>query len=73
MTPAVKICGLTEPAGVAAAVEAGARYVGFVFFPKSPRHVTADQAAATVVNPLVRMAKDHYFAAPDYAVVAYKA
>ena len=35
--------------------------------------LSADQAAATVVNPLVRMAKDHYFAAPDYAVVAYKA
>ena len=32
-----------------------------------------DQAAAAAVNPLVRMAKEYYFAAPDYAVVAYKA
>ena len=30
----VKICGLTEARDVAAAVEAGAAYVGFVFFEK---------------------------------------
>jgi len=35
----VKICGLTEARDVAAAVDAGAAYVGFVFFEKSPRHV----------------------------------
>ena len=40
----VKICGLTTPDMVAAAVEAGARYVGFVFFPKSPRNVSLDEA-----------------------------
>ena len=28
-----------------AAAEAGARYVGFVFFPKSPRHLELDKAA----------------------------
>ena len=42
----VKICGLKESAHVDAAVSAGAAYVGFVFFPKSPRNVTADAAAA---------------------------
>jgi phosphoribosylanthranilate isomerase len=31
---------------VAAAVDAGAAYLGFVFFPKSPRHVTPAEAAA---------------------------
>ncbi len=36
MTTAVKICGLREAAHVAAAAEAGARYVGFVFFARSP-------------------------------------
>ncbi len=41
---AVKICGLTAPEHVRAAADAGARYVGFVFFPKSPRHL--DLAAA---------------------------
>jgi len=42
----VKICGLSRPADIAAAARAGARYVGFVFFEKSPRHVTLAQAAA---------------------------
>lgn len=46
MSVRVKICGLKEPAHVAAAVEAGAAYVGFVFFPKSPRHVAIPAAAA---------------------------
>lgn len=41
---AVKICGLTRPAEAEAAVAAGARYVGLVFFPKSPRNVTLEQA-----------------------------
>lgn len=69
MTPAVKICGLTEPAGVAAAVEAGARYVGFVFFPKSPRHVTADQAAALAATVPLGVAKVGLFVNPDDALL----
>lgn len=43
---AVKICGLTAPDHVRAAADAGARYVGFVFFPKSPRHLEIETAAA---------------------------
>ena len=43
---AVKVCGLTRSADLAAAVEAGARYVGFVFFPRSPRHLDPPQARA---------------------------
>jgi phosphoribosylanthranilate isomerase len=39
----VKICGLSTPAAVAAAVEAGADAVGFVFAP-SPREVTPERA-----------------------------
>lgn len=42
----VKICGLREAAHVDAAVRAGAAYVGFVFFPKSPRNVAPATAAA---------------------------
>lgn len=42
----VKICGLRSPADVAAVSAAGAAYAGFVFFPKSPRHLTLDQARA---------------------------
>lgn len=49
----VKICGLSEPETLAAAIDAGARYVGFVFFPKSPRNVSPEQAAnlGAVVPP----------------------
>jgi phosphoribosylanthranilate isomerase len=49
----VKICGLREAAHVEAAVRAGAAYVGFVFFPKSPRAVTLAEAArlAAIVPP----------------------
>lgn len=46
MIPRVKICGLNSPAAFDAAVAAGANWVGFVFFPASPRHVTPAQAAA---------------------------
>jgi phosphoribosylanthranilate isomerase len=35
----VKICGLSTPATVEAAVAAGAQYVGLVFYPPSPRSV----------------------------------
>ena len=41
-----KICGLSTPGTVVAAAEAGAAYVGFVFFAKSPRNVTIAQANA---------------------------
>jgi len=41
----VKICGLTDSADVPAAILAGAAYVGFVFFPGSPRHVQLEDAA----------------------------
>lgn len=42
----VKICGLSTGETVQAAVEHGASFIGFVFFPKSPRAVTPVQAAA---------------------------
>ena len=41
----VKICGLSRPQDVEAVARAGAAYAGFVFFPKSPRNVSAEQAA----------------------------
>lgn len=42
----VKICGINDAAGFDAVIEAGADWVGFVFFPPSPRFVTPDTAAA---------------------------
>jgi phosphoribosylanthranilate isomerase len=44
MSVAVKICGLSEPDTLRAAVTGGARYVGFVFYPPSPRAVAPAMA-----------------------------
>ncbi len=41
----IKICGINDPGAFDTAVSAGADYVGFVFFPPSPRYVTPDRAA----------------------------
>jgi phosphoribosylanthranilate isomerase len=41
----VKICGLSEPDSVAAAIADGAAFLGFVFYPPSPRCVTAARVA----------------------------
>lgn len=46
MAVAVKVCGLSTRESVEAAVASGAGYVGFNFFPPSPRYVTPDAAAA---------------------------
>lgn len=40
----VKICGLSTPETVEAALAAGADWIGLVHFPRSPRHVAFDQA-----------------------------
>ena len=44
--PAIKICGLSTPDSLGAALDAGADLVGFVFFAKSPRHVSLTEAHA---------------------------
>ncbi|PZP57469.1 MAG: phosphoribosylanthranilate isomerase [Micavibrio aeruginosavorus] len=44
----VKICGLKTPEAIDAAVQAGATFLGFVFFEKSPRNVTPEEAATLV-------------------------
>jgi phosphoribosylanthranilate isomerase len=41
---AVKICGLTTPQAVSAAIWGGARYLGFIFYERSPRNVTPTEA-----------------------------
>lgn len=45
-----KICGLTDEAAVEAAVQHGADMLGFVFFPASPRNLSAEQAEALLHN-----------------------
>jgi phosphoribosylanthranilate isomerase len=48
----VKICGLRTEAALAAALDGGADYVGLVFFPPSPRHLSPEAA-----RPLAAMAR----------------
>ncbi|MDF3061925.1 MAG: phosphoribosylanthranilate isomerase [Microvirga sp.] len=43
MQPLVKICGLNSLAALDAALQAGADLVGFVRYPRSPRHLTLDE------------------------------
>ncbi len=46
----VKICGLTTPETISAAVGAGAAYIGFNFFPKSPRFLTIEVARSLALG-----------------------
>ncbi len=46
--PFVKICGITEPAGLSAAIAAGADALGFNFVPGTPRVLEEDEAAALI-------------------------
>ncbi|MGI9367244.1 MAG: phosphoribosylanthranilate isomerase [Ruegeria sp.] len=53
----VKICGLTAPDQVRDAVDAGARFIGFNFFPKSPRYVSISDAVRLASDVPVGVAK----------------
>ena len=57
MNVAMKFCGLRRVEDVQAAAAAGAQYVGFVFFPKSPRNVSLDVARALALEVPVGIAK----------------
>ena len=63
----VKICGLRDVPMMQAAVDAGANYVGLVFFPKSPRNVTLEQAAIVAAEVPVGIAKVALVVNPDDA------
>ena len=55
----VKMCGLTTPEQAQWACEAGASYVGLVFFPPSPRNVSlaaATEIAASVPDDVTKVA-----------------
>ncbi|MFN7159642.1 MAG: phosphoribosylanthranilate isomerase, partial [Erythrobacter cryptus] len=56
MATLVKICGLSTPETLAAALRAGASHVGFVHFAKSPRHLELAEAARlrALVPPQVK-------------------
>jgi phosphoribosylanthranilate isomerase len=46
MSVEAKICGLSTPETVDAAVKSGARWVGFVTYPRSPRHIDLETLRA---------------------------
>ena len=53
MNPKIKICGLTTPTAITTAIENGARYIGFIFFSKSPRNLTIDEASH--LRPFIKL------------------
>lgn len=65
----VKICGLRRPDHIEAAAQAGARYVGLVFFPKSPRAVSVDEAASLAHHVPMGVATVGLFVNPDDALL----
>ena len=65
----VKICGLKDQDHLRVAAAAGAGYVGFVFFPKSPRYLTLDQARELAVEVPAGLAKVALVVDADDAVL----
>jgi phosphoribosylanthranilate isomerase len=64
-----KICGLSTPEALDAAVTGGASHVGFVFFPKSPRNVSIEQAAALAARLPGHVSAVGLFVDPEAAFV----
>lgn len=66
----VKICGITDAASFDAVVDEGADFVGFVFFPPSPRAVSPAQAAALSARANGGPKRVGLFVNPDDAAIA---
>ncbi|KQQ24258.1 N-(5'-phosphoribosyl)anthranilate isomerase [Methylobacterium sp. Leaf125] len=67
---AIKICGLSTAATLDAALEAGADLVGFVHFPRSPRHVDLETGRALSARAKGRTERVVLLVDPDDAAVA---
>jgi phosphoribosylanthranilate isomerase len=67
---AVKICGLNDPLTLDATVAAGADYVGFNFFPPSPRYVSPAGAAALAERVPAGVKRVGLFVDPDEETIA---
>lgn len=65
----VKICGLTSAQDLAHAAQAGASYAGFVFFPKSPRHLEIAAARALALDAPIGLAKVALVVNPEDATL----
>jgi len=64
-----KICGLSTPETLDAAIAHEAAWLGFVFFPKSPRNVTPEQATAVVLRTPAHVGKAAVLVDPDDALI----
>lgn len=64
-----KICGIRQPLALDAAVEGGADMVGLVFYPPSPRSLTAEAAAALAARAPERVMKVGLFVDADDATL----
>lgn len=60
----VKICGITDRPALEAAAHYGARFVGFVFYPPSPRSLPLDQAAQLARSVPAKIGKVGVFVDP---------
>ncbi|MDF2094667.1 phosphoribosylanthranilate isomerase [Aquibaculum arenosum] len=69
MTVDCKICGIRDPEALRAAVQGRARWVGFVFFPRSPRSLTPEQAAVLSAEAAGRVERVGLFVDPDDALL----
>ncbi len=67
-----KICGLSTPETVDAAVRFGARYVGFVIYPKSPRHISTDTMRILGARVPKSVTRVGLFVDPDDALLDEK-
>ena len=69
MRVSAKICGLSTPETIDAAVRGGASHVGFVFFAPSPRNLAFDQARALAAQVPAHVGKVGVFVDPDEALL----
>jgi len=68
--PAIKICGISTPATLDAAIAARADHVGFVFYAPSPRNVAPRDASALAGRAAARIGKVGLFVDADDALIA---
>ncbi|MBS0525379.1 MAG: phosphoribosylanthranilate isomerase [Proteobacteria bacterium] len=67
-----KICGLSTPETVDAAVRFGARFVGFVTYPKSPRHISTETMRSLGQRVPKEVTRVGLFVDPDDALLDEK-
>ena len=69
MPVTAKICGLSTPETLDAAIRGGASHVGFVFFPPSPRHLSRERATQLAERVPGHVSRDGVFVDPDDATI----